>query len=119
MTPARQDLLTLSPYLLTAGGLLLSFHFRRGRICLLLLLTAISYYLMTTYLAGAVDTPQAYAGDQALAVLLPLNLLLVVLMREKGIFSSAGRMRFVSFWACRSSCSGLPSRNRARPSGLG
>ena len=94
LTPTRQDLLLLSPYLLTAGGLLLSFHFRRGRICLLLVLTALSYYLLTTYLDGAADTPQAYLVTSALAVLLPFNLLLVVLMREKGIFSNASRMRF-------------------------
>lgn len=93
-TPTRLDLLVLSPYLLTAGGLLLSFHFRRGRICLLLVLTAISYYLMTTYL-GTDDTPQAYLITSALAVLLPFNLLLVVLMREKGVFSNASRMRFI------------------------
>jgi len=94
-TPARQDLVALSPYLLTAAGMLLSLHFRRGRICLLLLLTAISYYLMTTYLAVGPDTPKAWLVYRALAVLLPLNLLLVVLMREKGIYSSAGRMRLV------------------------
>lgn len=95
LTPTRQDLLMLSPYLLTAGGLLLSFHFRRGRICLLLGLTVVSYYLMTTYLVGAAETPQAYLVLNALAVLLPFNLLLVVLMREKGIFGSASRMRFI------------------------
>lgn len=94
-TPARQDLLALAPYLLAAGGLLLGFHFRRGRICLLLLLIAVSYYLMTTYLGSAADTPQACLISNALAVLLPFNLLLVTLMREKGIRGSASRMRLI------------------------
>lgn len=92
-TPARQDLVALAPYLLTVGGLLLSYHFRRGRICLLLVLAAVSYYLMNTHLSGAADTPQACLVSAALAVILPLNLLLVVLMREKGICGSASRMR--------------------------
>lgn len=94
-TPARQDLIALAPYLLTVAGLLLSFHFRRGRICLLLLVTAVSYYLMTTYLGSAADTPRACLVSGALAVLLPFNLLLVALMREKGICGSASRMRLV------------------------
>lgn len=93
LSAVRQDLIALSPYLLTAAGLMLSFHFRRGRVCLLLLLTTISYYLMTTYFSAGPDTPNAWLVHRALAVLLPSNLLLVVLMREKGVCSSAGRMR--------------------------
>lgn len=94
-TAARQDLVAIAPYLLTAAGLLLSFHFRRGRVWLLLLLTAISYYLMTTYLSAGPDTPHAWLIYRALAVLLPLNLLLVILMREKGVCGAAGRMRMI------------------------
>ncbi len=86
----------LAPYLLTGAGLLLSIHFRRGRICLLLILSVIGYYLMNEYLAvGGGATPRACLVNSALAILLPFNLLLVVLMREKGICGSAGRMRLV------------------------
>ena len=93
LPPSRLEMINLTPYLLTVAGLLLSFHFRRGRICLLLIISLIGYHLMANQPEVGADTPLAWILYRALAVLLPFNLLLVALMREKGVCGGAGRMR--------------------------
>lgn len=89
----HQELLALAPYLLAAVALLSAFHFRRGRVCLLVILSTAGYYLADSHLSAGFDTPQAWLAYGALAVLLPFNLLLVALMREKGIYGTSGRIR--------------------------
>ncbi len=93
--PARLEMIHITPYLLAFAGLLLSFHFRRGRICLLFILSTVGYYLMNSRLSEGPDTPESLLVYSALAVLLPFNLLIVALMREKGICGGAGRMRLL------------------------
>lgn len=93
MSDTHRDMVMLTPYLLSVAGLMMSIHFRRGRVCLLLLLTVVACYLLVGSLAGGVETPRTWLVYRALAVLLPFNLLLVALMREKGVCGSAGRMR--------------------------
>jgi GGDEF domain-containing protein len=97
--PEKQELLTSAPYLLLAVGTALSFHFRRGRIFLILALIALSYFLFIFRLAGARGpvTPNSWLIFRAIAFLLPFNLALCSLMQEKGVLTKAGRMRLLFF----------------------
>lgn len=87
-------MVAISPYLFVFAGIFLSIHFRRGRVCLVFILVAAAYYLMGDPIAGA-DTPAGWIVYRGIAVLLPFNLLLVSCMREKGVYGSVGRMRFI------------------------
>ncbi|ACD96758.1 GGDEF domain-containing protein [Trichlorobacter lovleyi] len=93
LSPAQQELLTLAPYLLAAAALISGYHFKRGRVCLLIILATVNYYLGSHYLAAGTVTPEANLVYRALAILLPFNLLVIALMREKGITGCTGRMR--------------------------
>lgn len=98
LTAVQQELIHLSPYLLAAVALLSGYHFKRGRVCLLILLSTAGYYLASHYLLVDINTPEAVLVYQALAVLLPFNLFIIALMREKGAGGSSGRIRL--FFVC-------------------
>lgn len=97
--PGKQELLTSAPYLLLAVGMALSFHFRRGRIFLILALIAIYYCLYIFCLAqvNGPETPNSWLLFNAITFLLPFNLTLCALMQEKGVMTKAGRMRLIFF----------------------
>jgi GGDEF domain-containing protein len=97
--PGKQELLTSAPYLLFAVGMILSFHFRRGRLFLILAQISLCYCLYSFRLVGAGGpwTPDTWLIYRAIAFLLPFNLLLCSLMNEKGVFTKAGRMRLLFF----------------------
>jgi diguanylate cyclase (GGDEF)-like protein len=109
LSPGRQELLLLSPYLFTGLGLFLSIHFHRGRPFMALVLLVLFYWSSRTYLTGRSLELALQPLFQALILLIPANLALIVLMRERGIFSPAGRLRFiflgvqavVAFWFFR------------------
>jgi len=97
--PEKEELLISAPYLLFVVGTILSFHFRRGRVFLILVLIALCYCLYTYRLAGAngPETPESWLLYRATAFLLPFNLLLCSLMNEKGVLTKAGRVRLLFF----------------------
>lgn len=95
MSAAHQELLALAPYLLAVVAFVSGYHFKRGRVCLLVLLTTVGYYLASRHLVVDLTTPRAVLVHQALAFLLPFNLLVIALMREKGISGASGRMRVI------------------------
>jgi GGDEF domain-containing protein len=97
--PDKQILLTSAPYLLIAVGMIFSFHFRRGRIFMVLTLIAFCYFLFSSRLTGmnGPDTPEAWLIYHAITVLLPFNLMICALMQEKGVLTKAGRMRLMFF----------------------
>lgn len=105
----RQELVRIAPYLTAAGGGLLAVHFHRGRPLLVLFLLAISYWAFRFFPSGNQMEPAFNPVYQALVLLIPLNMALVTLMRERGIFSVAGRIRlifmivqaFSAFWLFR------------------
>ncbi len=100
MSAAHQELLALSPYLLAITAFVSAYHFKRGRVCLLVVLAVVGHYLSNRYFTAGFTTPQAVLVHQALAFLLPFNLLLIALMREKGICGVSGKMR-VLFVGCQ------------------
>jgi GGDEF domain-containing protein len=93
LSPEKQGLVPLAPYLLHFVGMLLAWHFRRGRVFLALLAVGVCYYLFRTQLVHGTDTPEAWLIYRVLMVVVPFNILLIALMREKGVWTMAGRMR--------------------------
>jgi diguanylate cyclase (GGDEF)-like protein len=94
LTPAHRELLLISPYLAAVTGMFLSVHFHRGRPFTALLLVSILYFACRTYLGDGINGLAHQGLYLGLSLLLPFNFALLVLMREKGVFSVAGRLRF-------------------------
>ena len=60
------------------------------------LLVLVSFYWCShTYFSGSLIEPSLNKVYQAFVLLVPLNMLLFALMRERGIFSVAARLRFI------------------------
>ncbi len=93
LDPAHRELVTSAPYLVTTLGLFLSLHFHRGRPFLVLLLLVLFYWSFRTFLLAGVATHAARGIYLAFAFFLPVNFALVAAMRERGVFTPAGRMR--------------------------
>jgi diguanylate cyclase (GGDEF)-like protein len=106
LSAVQQELLIMAPYLLAAVALVSGYHFRRGRVCLLIILITVGYYLSSNYLVAGMATPQAWLVYRALAVLLPFNLFIIALMREKGVAGTSGRMR-LTFLGCQLALLGI------------
>src|SRR6185369_17478775 len=60
-----------------------------------LLLLVLFYWCSRTFLSGEQIEPSLNKVYQAFVLLVPLNILLFTLIRERGIFSTAGRLRFI------------------------
>ena len=109
MFPGRQELFLLAPYLITALGMYLSIHFHRGRPFMALLLLVIFYWCSRRYLIGRSLELSLNELYQAFVLLIPANIALIAVMRERGVFSPAGRLRllflavqmFIAFWFFR------------------
>ncbi|MDD2272671.1 MAG: GGDEF domain-containing protein [Desulfuromonadaceae bacterium] len=95
LTPAQRELVVISPYLLTALGMFVAVHFHRGRPFMALLLLIVFYWSSSTFLSGEQIEPALSPVYQAFVILIPLNMLLFTIMRERGLFSTAGRLRFI------------------------
>ncbi|HXE95135.1 MAG TPA: GGDEF domain-containing protein [Dongiaceae bacterium] len=95
LTPARQEMVALAPYLVTLLGMFLAVHFHRSRPFMVLFVLIIFYWSFRTFLSGEQFEPGLNKLFQAFVLLVPPNMLLFTLMRERGMFSIAGRLRFV------------------------
>ena len=89
---AQRELAFYAPYLALSGGLLLSLAFNRGRVFLSLLLLGLFYLVARNYpLQDADYVPRALY--LFFSVLIPANLGLFCFMRERGVFTRAGKQR--------------------------
>lgn len=95
LTPVRQELVASAPYLLVVLGIFLSIHFHRFRPLAALLLLVLFYWSSNRFIAVKQFEPSLNWIYQAFVLLLPLNFALFTIMRERGIFSTAGRLRFI------------------------
>jgi len=95
LNPAYTELLLIAPYLAAVTGMFLSVHFHRGRPFTALLLVALFYYAYRTFLVDGITGYAAQGIYFSFALLLPLNFALLAAMSERGIFSVAGRLRFI------------------------
>jgi len=109
-----RELLPYLPYLTIIIGIFLSLHFRRGRVFLVLLILAALHRALHSWLAEGGSANPAYLVFQFIALLFPVNITMICFMRERGTFTTAGRMRLgflaiqtgVILWLVRSHGSG-------------
>lgn len=94
LPPGRLELLPFTPYLAMALGMMLSVHFHRGRAFFVFLVLAAAYWSFRGHLSGAPTGITATVLFQSACILVPLNIALFSLMRERGIMTVAGRLRF-------------------------
>jgi len=94
LTPAHRELLLISPYLAAVTGMFLSVHFHRGRPFTALLLVSILYFACRDHFGDGINGIAHQGLYLGLSLLLPFNFALLAIMREKGVFSVAGRLRF-------------------------
>ncbi|WP_243370386.1 diguanylate cyclase [Geotalea sp. SG265] len=95
LSPPQHELALLSPYLLIAGGLILSFAFGRGRVFFVLLLLAGFYWLFRTYLQQGLSDFLPRVAFQFICLLIPFNITLLCHVRERGVLTVAGRLRLI------------------------
>lgn len=110
LPPAHHELVLIAPYLVAVIGMFLAVHFHRGRPFTALFLVALFYFCYRTFLADGISGIAQQGLFYAFSLLLPPNFALFALMRERGIFSTAGRLRFI-FLAVQASAAWLLVRH--------
>jgi GGDEF domain-containing protein len=95
MPAAWREFMPYAVYLTLSLGLLLSFHFNRSRVFFVLLLLLAFCWNATLMSRGGEEAAAFQRINEIFRFLLPINITLFCLMREKGIFSAPGRKRFV------------------------
>lgn len=111
LPPAHHELALIAPYLVTVIGMFLAVHFHRGRPFTALFLVALFYFCYRTFLTDGITGFSQQGFFYAFSLLLPPNFALLALMRERGVFSTAGRLRF-TFLAVQASVIWLLFRHR-------
>ena len=97
LTPGRLEMVLLSPYLIAVLGMFLAIHFHRGRPFMVQLLLVIFYWGSRSFLAGKYFEPGLNEIYQLFILLIPANIALIAVMRERGVFSMASRLRLTFF----------------------
>ena len=92
LADATSPLVRFVPLVIYATGVGLSAYFRRSRLMFATLLLALSG-VMLAWVAPFVSPRAAHVMANAIALLLPANLLALGFVRERGIISRAGRKR--------------------------
>ncbi len=82
-----QPLSGLLPYLLCAAAFIIAHIYNRSRILMLTVIVAGSYWLIRTHLQFSLDEPQTFFRYTALGIAMPLNVLLMMVVPEKGLWN--------------------------------
>jgi diguanylate cyclase (GGDEF)-like protein len=90
-----RDFMPYAVYLSLLLGLFLSLHFNRSRVFFIVLLLLVFCWNSEMLARGGEEAAVLQRVDGIFCFLLPVNITLFCLMREKGIFTAAGRKRFV------------------------
>lgn len=85
----------LMPYVVFAVGLVLSVTFNRSRLFFALLVLVLAESWLGAFLPGVASTAGAHAVFNAIALLLPVNLLVFSFTRDSGVVSQAGRKKLM------------------------
>lgn len=93
LSPSWREVVPYATYLVLFLGLFLSFHFNRSRIFFVTLLLLAFYWNSSLLSRGGEGVAAFQRLDEIFVFLLPVNITLFCLMREKGLFTSAGRKR--------------------------
>ncbi|MDR3561054.1 MAG: GGDEF domain-containing protein [Negativicutes bacterium] len=94
LTPQMIGTLSLASYILAFVGMAISAGFNRSPLFFILLLLVLSQLAFSVPMAGALDS-QSYFGViyYFSSLLLPLNILLFCLLKDRGTFTLQGRRR--------------------------
>jgi len=90
LTGEQLRLLGYLPYLLAVVSLVLAYQFNRSRFSLLAILTAGTFWLIQRYLQVPLTEPEANATYSALSVVMPMALLFLLLVPERGVWNRYG-----------------------------
>ncbi|WP_051560424.1 GGDEF domain-containing protein [Marinobacterium jannaschii] len=90
---AHQNTVAALPYLLALITGFLGCSFRRSRILFIAINLAAAYFLIQTYLQTSLARPDAYVLFTAISLLLPLNIALIAIYGERGVFTLPGLLR--------------------------
>lgn len=110
LPPAHHELALISPYLVAVTGMFLAIHFHRGRPFTALFLITLYYFCYRTFFLEGITGFTRQGFYYAFTLLLPPNFALFAMMRERGVFSVAGRLRF-AFLALQASAAWLLFRH--------
>ncbi|OOM72242.1 response regulator PleD [Clostridium puniceum] len=93
-TPPVILIVKYSSYIIFGLGLILSIRFNKGRVFLMILLLTLFELLLNYYLELSIDTTiYSKVLYPMMCILLPLNIVAFSQLKEKGIFSSWGKIR--------------------------
>ena len=99
LPPSLVELQVYGPYLLFGIGAALAAAFNRGRAILAFLILAIGYAALQAWLLRGLDGLTARAVYAGLAVFVPLDLALLALLPERGMFNRHGALRLAGIAA--------------------
>ncbi len=94
LPPVWGEILPYLPYTIVAIGMFLSLNFHRSRVFFVLLILAVFYWNCDAYLRDGLTDFRSRMIFQAISFLLPFNIALFCFMRERGVLSFGGRLRF-------------------------
>lgn len=96
-TPPVLLVLTYSSYIIFGLGIILSIRFNKGRVFLILLLLTLFQFLLNYYLELSINmiTYSEFLYP-TMCILMPINIIALSQLKEKGIFSLWGKIR-ISF----------------------
>ena len=93
LTSPWNEIIPYTPVPIILVGLLLSFHFRRGRVFLAIILATALYLVTNARIFDLGMDISAHYIIGLLALLIPFNITLFMFMRERGALTVAGRLR--------------------------
>src|SRR5262245_58669202 len=93
LPPSLSGLKTYGPYFAFAVGAAIAIGFNRGRALFALVTLIIAYAAQQWWLQKGLVNPPARAVYAALTLFVPLNLALLAMARERGIFNTHGLLR--------------------------
>jgi diguanylate cyclase (GGDEF)-like protein len=94
LSPFFQELTLYAPYAIIAFAGLLSLRFGRSRVVYILFAIGLAYLGFSYYLKDGQDSFSAKVVFHAISILLPLNLLIFIALRERKLMSFHGALRF-------------------------
>jgi diguanylate cyclase (GGDEF)-like protein len=94
LSPFSQELMHYAPYAVIMFAGLLSLRFGRSRVVCVLSAIGLAYLGASCYLKDGQGSFSAKVVFHAVSILLPLNLLIFIALRERKLLSSHGVLRF-------------------------
>ena len=94
LSPFFHELTHYAPYAIITFAGLLGLRFGRSRVVYILSVIGLAYLGFSYYLTEGQDSFSAKVVFHAISILLPLNLLIIIALRERKLLSSHGAQRF-------------------------